>query len=544
MRTLYYNGKLFTANPDMPWASAMIVEDKTIVWVGDNPFEDEAVGGQLPKQRTDLKGSFVAPGFIDSHMHLVEYGKLLEEISLADHTGSLEEVCRTVGEFIETNRIPEGTWVCGRGWNHDYFQGEKRYPDCHDLDRISSNHPIFLTRACGHLAVANTKAMELAGIKKGIKQPKDGRIVTDRQGEPTGVLEENAICLVKQAIPPASPEDVKRMIEAACRQLNRFGITSVHSDDFLSLPQTGHKTVLEAYRQLEAEGKLTVKVYEQCQFENLDQIKTFVTEGNHTGTGTDYVKIGPLKIIGDGSLGARTALLGRPYEDAPYTRGLGLFTREQLEDMIVWSHSHGMQIAVHAIGDGMMEQVIQAYGKALKQFPGKDHRHGIVHCQITTEKLLESFRQLGLHGYIQTIFLDYDSRIVESRVGKERAAKTYQFKTLLETGCTISNGSDCPVETPQVMKGIQCAVTRGSLDGTRTFLPDQALSLEEALLSYTAMGAWASFEEEKKGRLQPGMAADFVILDRDLTRVPPKELGQAGVTQTFVDGRLVYDSQT
>lgn len=540
MRTLYYNGKLFTADPDRPWASAMAVEDRRITWVGDKPFQDASLRENLPERRIDLKGRFAAPGFIDSHMHLLGYGKLLEEVSLAGHTDSPEEVCRTVKKFVEEKGLSEGTWVCGRGWNQDYFQGEKRYLDRRDLDKISRKHPIFLTRACGHLASANTLAMELAGIGRDTKQPRDGRFWVDGQGEPLGIFEENAICMVKNAIPMASLEEVKAYICKACRKLNSYGITSVHSDDFLSLPQAGYETVLKAYRELEQEGRLTIKVYEQSQFENLEQLKEFVGKGYHTGAGTDYVKIGPHKIVGDGSLGARTALLKSPYEDAPHTCGMGIFTQEQLDEMIFYGHSHGMQTAVHAIGDGIMENVVRAYERALKELPRRNHRHGIVHCQITTGKLLEKFRELGLHGYIQSIFLDYDSKIVESRVGKERAAKTYQFKTLLDMGCSISNGSDCPVETPEVMKGIQCAVTRTSLDGARTFLPGQALTLEQALLSYTAMGAWAAFEEEEKGMLKAGMAADFVVLDRDITRIPDSELGQVQAVGTFLDGRCVY----
>ncbi len=239
-------------------------------------------------------------------------------------------------------------------------------------------------------------------------------------------------------------------------------------------------------------------------------------------------------------MGARTALLGAPYADKPDSCGMGIVTQEQLDEMILWGHSHGMQIAVHALGDGMMERVVLAYEKAFTALPREDHRHGIVHCQITTEKLLNKFRQLGLHGYIQTIFLDYDSRIVESRVGEERAKDTYRFKTLLHMGCTISNGSDCPVETPDVMKGIQCAVTRTSLDGTRTFLPDEAFDLGEALRSYTSMASWAAFEEEKKGMLKAGMAADFAVFSTDLTQVPKEELGKVCVYETFVDGVQVY----
>ena len=218
-----------------------------------------------------------------------------------------------------------------------------------------------------------------------------------------------------------------------------------------------------------------------------------------------------------------------------------MFTQEQLDEMISYANSHMMQVAVHAIGDGIMERVVLAYEKALRECERNDHRHGIVHCQITTKALLKKIKDLSLHAYIQSIFLDYDSKIVENRIGKERASETYQFKTLMEMGCNVSNGSDSPVETPDVMKGIQCAVTRSSLDNAKTFLPQQALTVEEALKSYTVMGARAAFEEDKKGMLREGMTADFVVLSQDIRKMPPRQISRAVVEQTYVDGRRVYD---
>ena len=534
MKTLYYNGSLYTGDPGFPMASAMTVESGVILWVGQDPENQEA------DQKVNLKGRFVTPGFIDSHMHVVEYGKLLKEVPLADSTGSVEQVCGRVRDFIRDNQVPEGTWVCGRGWNQDYFQDEKRFLTCRDLDRISTEHPVYLARACGHVVSVNSKAMELAGITRETCQPSDGHFQVDDQGEPNGVFEENAVSMIKRVIPAVTVDRVREYILEAEKSLNSFGITSVHTDDFLSLSGVDYEMVLEAYRQLEKEGRLTIKICEQSQFEDLEQLKGFVEQGYHTGAGTDYVKIGPMKIISDGSLGARTACLSQPYADSPDTSGIPIFSQEQLDEMIAWGHCHGMQAAVHAIGDGSMEQVVSAIEKALLEYPREDHRHGIVHCQITTKDLLGKFKELSLHAYIQSIFLDYDSKIVESRVGQERALDTYQFKTLMDMGCDVSNGSDCPVETPSVMKGIQCAVTRTSLDGSRTFLPAQALTVEEALASCTVMGARASFEEEKKGMLRPGMAADFVVFPQNLLETPPDSLGRVPVDETWVDGIRVY----
>lgn len=513
----------------------MAVEDGVIFWVGDNAAEQEW------DEKVDLKGRFVTPGFIDSHMHVAEYGKLLKEIPLAHDTDSIKAVCRRVRAYIEENKVPEGTWVCGRGWNQDYFQDERRFINCHDLDQVSKKHPIFLARACGHVAAVNSKAMELAGITRESPQPSDGHYQVDDKGEPLGIFEENAISMVKDAIPSPGVEMVKEYILEAEKSLNSFGVTSVHTDDFLSLSGVGYETILKAYKELEEEGRLTVKIYEQSQFESTEQLKEFIEKGYHTGVGTDYVKVGPLKIIGDGSLGARTAFLREPYRDKTDTRGIPVFTQEQLDEMISYANSHMMQVAVHAIGDGIMERVVLAYEKALRECERNDHRHGIVHCQITTKAILKKIKDLSLHAYIQSIFLDYDSKIVENRIGKERASETYQFKTLMEMGCNVSNGSDSPVETPDVMKGIQCAVTRSSLDNAKTFLPQQALTVEEALKSYTVMGARAAFEEDKKGMLREGMTADFVVLSQDIRKMPPRQISRAVVEQTYVDGRRVYD---
>lgn len=543
MKTLYYNGRLYTGDRENPEASAMAVEDGRIIWVGELPAvgkgsQEDALGDWDEKR--DLKGRFLTPGLIDSHMHVLEYGKFLQEVSLAECTGSLEEVCGRVKEFIEEEKVPEGAWVCGRGWNQDYFQDEKRFLNCHDLDAVSTKHPIFLARACGHVVAVNSKAMELAGVTGESPQPEDGHFRTDEKGEPLGIFEENAIDMVKRAMPADTLEKVKEYIAAAQKSLNGFGITSAHTDDFLALAGVGYETVLKAYRELEEEGRLTVKIYEQSQFEGTEELGEFIEKGYHTGVGSDYVKIGPLKLVGDGSLGARTAFLTAPYADSPDTCGIPVFTQEKLDEMISYANRHGMQIAVHAIGDAMMERVMRAFEKALRECPRTDHRHGIVHCQITTPALLKEFGRLSLHAYIQSIFLDYDSRIVRERVGEERAAHTYQFKTLRELGCGVSNGSDSPVETPNVAKGIQCAVTRSSLDGGRSFLPDQALTVEEALESYTSMGARASFEEHEKGMLKKGMAADFVVFRDDLRAMPPQSLGRAVVEETYVDGVCVY----
>ena len=248
-------------------------------------------------------------------------------------------------------------------------------------------------------------------------------------------------------------------------------------------------------------------------------------------------RIGPLKMLGDGSLGSRTAWLSRPYADDPGTFGFPLFSREKMEEMISLANESGMQIAVHAIGDACLDQVLNALEKALGEHPRTDHRHGIVHCQISRPDQLRRIRELGLHVYAQSVFLDYDNHIVEKRVGPELAASSYAWKTLMRSGVSVSNGSDCPVEAPDVMRGIECAVTRTSLDGTGPYLPQEAFTLREALDSFTVRSAEASFEEAFKGRIAPGFAADFTVLEEDPFTKELRALHAIRVNACYLGGK-------
>ena len=252
-------------------------------------------------------------------------------------------------------------------------------------------------------------------------------------------------------------------------------------------------------------------------------------------------RIGPLKLLGDGSLGGRTAHLSRPYADDPSVQGFSLFTDEQFNQMISCANSHNMPVAVHAIGDACLDKVLNAIENALKENPREDHRHGIVHCQISRKDQLERMIRLKLHIYAQSVFLDYDNHIVEARVGKDLASTSYSWKTLKDAGLSISNGSDAPVEVPDSLRGIECAVTRTSLDGTGPYLPEQAFTVKEAIDSFTIESAKASFEEDFKGLIKEGYLADFVVLDKNLFDIDPHEIHSVKVLKTFLNGECVYE---
>ncbi len=529
MKTAYINGRVYTGT--LPLCQAFIVENGIFRAVGSN----EEMLALEAHQTVDLEGRFVCAGFNDSHMHLLNLGQALSVAPLHLYTRSLQEMIACLQQM----QPGRGGWILGRGWNQDFFTDVARMPNRWDLDKVSLEYPVCAVRACGHAMALNSKALEILGITADTPAIPGGEIVME-DGQPNGVLFDNAMDLVYAAIPAPMKEELKDMLRSASRMLNSYGITSCQSDDYCVFQNTPWETVNEAYRELEEDNELTVRVYEQANFNNVSDLAQFVKSGNVTGTGTDCFRIGPLKMLGDGALGARTAYLTKPYQDDPTTRGLSVFTPEVFDEMIGYAHENGMQVAVHCIGDACLDLVLSSIEKALASHPRTDHRHGIVHCQITRPDQLEKIADLNLHVYAQSIFLDYDLHIVEDRVGKELADSSYSWKTLMENGVTVSNGSDCPVELPNVMGGIQCAVTRRDLNGEGPYLPHEAFTIQEALDSFTRMGAKSSFEETIKGEIKPGMLADFIVLGENPFEALPNQLKDIPILATYLGGRLVY----
>lgn len=534
MKSIYYNGSVYTGQ--LPLTQAFIVEDGRFTHTGTSEeMLSLACEGDL---KIDLQGKFVCAGFNDSHMHLLSLGLALTRAKLNEHTGSLEELVQHLIDFARENPNRAGGWIVGRGWNHDYFTDVTRMPSRYDLDRVSTEYPVVAVRCCGHSLVVNSKVIEMLNITADTPAP-DGGSIGIENGEPDGRLYDNAMDMVYAAIPDPTKEDIKNMMRAACKRLNAYGITSCHSDDY----STPWRMVNEAYQELIESGELTVRVYEQSNFQSVEALSEFVEEGYVTGAGTDMFKIGPLKLLGDGSLGARTAYLSRPYSDDASTCGIPVYTQQLLDDMICYANAHNMQVAVHAIGDGCLDRVLSAFDKALHENPRDDHRHGIVHCQITRADQLQKMIDMKLHIYAQSIFIDYDANIVRSRVG-DMAETSYNWKTLMNGGLSVSNGSDCPVEMPNVMLGMQCAATRTSLHGNgEAYLPEQAFTVQEAIDSFTIRSAEGSFEEHIKGRIAPGMLADFTVLGESPFAVQPDKIKDIPVLAACLGGRMVYSAE-
>ena len=536
MKTIYKNGAVYTG--ELPLVQAFAVEDGKFIFAGSNEDADALTSDDTTV--IDLQGKFVCSGFNDSHMHLLNYGGSLMKAQLAEHTTSLADMVKCLSDFLAEHPCKEGAWLQGRGWNQDYFTDADRMPNRYDLDKVSTETPICAVRACGHCLVVNSKALEILGVTADTPQPEGGEIGMEN-GKPDGRFFDNAMDAVYQIIPVPDKEEIKEMIRIACKALNSYGVTSSQTDDYCVYRSVPWQTVNEAYEELEASGELTVRVYEQSNFTDLPSLKEFVEAGNVTGTGTEMFKIGPLKMLGDGALGARTAFLSRPYADAPSTCGIPVFSQETMDEMIGYANAHGMQAAVHTIGDACLDRVLSAYEKALTENPRENHRHGIVHCQITRPDQLEKIANMKLHVYAQSIFLDYDNHIVEERVGKELASTSYSWKTLMKKGATVSNGTDCPVELPDALSCMQCAITRTTLhDNVGPYLPEQKFTVQEALNSYTCCGAYASFEEHIKGKISKGMLADFVILGENPFEVEENHIKDIPVCQTFLGGKNVY----
>ena len=528
-----YNAKVYVERGH--FEEAVLVEDGIIKAVGSN----EGILAAAPSEarRYDAQGRTVVPGFNDSHQHLQSVGNDLASIQLLG-SDSIAEVKRRVRAFIEKKHPEPGTVLHGMGWNQDYFTDEKRVLVRQDLDDMCPDYPLILERACGHILTANSRALEIAGINGSTKPIDGGAIDLDEDGEPTGILRENACQQVLCIMPLETEEVMDERLRLAMAHAAECGVTSVQSMDMR--PGKWHET-WEAYKRVQAENP-TLRVYQQVNFLEPVEFRQFLSEGFRTGVGDAFLKIGPLKMFVDGSLGARTALMRKPYNDDPSTKGIATMTQEGLDEMVRIATENGCTSIVHAIGDGAIDMVLTAYEKVIKN--GENPlRHGIVHCQITDIPMLERFKKSDILALVQPIFLHYDMTVVEDRVGKELASTSYAFETLRKMGVHESFGTDSPVEDMNAINNLYCAVTRKNLKGEPAggFYPGECMDIYDAVDAYTYESAYASFEENVKGRIKPGYYADMAVLSQDIFTIPADEIINTKVDATIVDGRFVYE---
>ncbi|MGB9740154.1 MAG: amidohydrolase [Candidatus Bathyarchaeales archaeon] len=514
------NGNVITLDGRRPRAEAVAVNGDRIVAVGSN---SEVCVYISDKTRViDADGGTVVPGFVDCHMHMAGFGSFLQTVDLRS-ARSIAEVQRKLRLYVAEN--PDRFWVLGGRWDHEKF-AEKRLPNRWDLDVAVKDKPVFLVRVCGHIGVANSKALQLAGITRETVVD-SGKIDLDvSSGEPSGILRENALNLIWKVLPKPDLKTMEENCTLACREALRVGLTGVHwvvdsADD------------IRVVQKLCFDGKLPLRVYLGVPVRLLDSL---VSLGLLTGFGNSMVKLGFVKVFADGSLGARTAALKEPYSDDPKTSGMLIYTQRKLNSLVLKAHRAGLQLAVHAIGDRAIDAVLKAFEKALRVFPREGHRHRIEHCSVLNPRLIKRMKRLQLIASVQPHFVVSDFWIFQ-RLGEKRGRWVYPFKTLLREGIVVASGSDSPVEPVDPLLGVWAAVAKANF-------AEERLTLDEAIRTYTLSAAYASFEEDLKGSIEVGKFADLTILDEDLDKIPPEKIRNVGVKMTIVGGKVVYERQT
>lgn len=509
------NGNIITFNPAQPNAQAVAVKQGKLMAVGTTKqilaYESEET------RKIDVSNKTVVPGFIDAHIHGASFGRSFSQIRLRD-AKSIEDIQQEVTRWTE--KTAEGQWIIGRGWDQDKLP-DRQFPSRFHLDRAAPSHPVLLVRVCGHVGVANSEALRLAGITKETEPPPGGRIDRDATGEPTGILRENALNLVLEILPDPSEEALTDACFQACRKMVEQGITTAHW--IISSTQE-----IRALQKLKQRKELLLRIYALIP---VDCLRHLVKLGVSTGFGDDRIKIGGVKALADGSLGARTAALKDPYEDAPAVKGMLLFSQRQLEKIVTAAHEADLQVAIHAIGDRTVEIALTTIEKVLRQTP-KAHRHRLEHVSVLNPRLIKKMRELGIVASVQPHFIVSDSWIAD-RLGDTRARWTYPLKSLLEEGILAMGGSDAPIEPVSPLRGIHAAVAR------ETF-PEERLTVDEALRLYTVNSAYGSFEEELKGSLEKGKLADLVVLSENPYRTAPDRIKDIEVEMTIVGGEIVY----
>ncbi len=535
MERIYKNGVIHTMDPRNTTASAVAVKNGRFAAVGTIGEARAALPGA---KETDLGGRAVLPGLADTHMHLFIHvqNKRCVPLRGAKSAGELVALCKAALEAGGT----AGGWLVGQGWIENTWD-EARFPTREQLDLISREVPVALTRACLHIACVNTKALERMGLNE--RSEGAGTLMDiGPDGKLNGVLREGAAFLWQDYMENLTPKDYIDGLPGACRDLLSYGITTVHTDDFSNFPGDAGETVMGAYRSLAAEGKLPVHIIQQCIFWDCESLRQFLAAGHKTGQAWGRYALGPMKLLLDGSLGGRTAWMREPYRDDPATRGIPLFTAEELEPLVKLAHDNGMQIAAHAIGNATIDMLLNAYDAACRANPRIDPRHGIVHCQITDEAQLARIKKGGYTAFIQPIFVKEDSYIAESRVGRALAATSYAWRRMAQLGIPCCGGSDYPVESFDVMRNIACAVCRSDVDvpNAPAWFPENGLTVEEAVRLFTTGAACAAREEHERGSIEVGKLADLAVLERDIFAIPKEEISATSVLMTVAEGEIAY----
>jgi predicted amidohydrolase YtcJ len=518
-----------SAPPDLNLGpmQAIAVANGKIVSVGSNEDIQKLKGPKT--QVIDLGGHFVMPGFNDAHVHLGSGGFEKLNVDLVG-SKSLADMKQRIAARVKT--AAPGEWIQGRGWDHTLW-AEQKTPTRADIDSVTGNHPAIFYRVDGHIAIANSAALKAAGVTAQSPDPHGGKIDKDDKGEPTGILRETAMGAVSSKIPPPSPAQRRKAAELALQDAARWGITSAQDnsdwEDFLT------------YEQMEKEGKLTLRISEWLPFDApVDQL---LRMRQHHAQDDPMLHTGMLKGFMDGSLGSRTAAMLAPYDDDPKNAGIPRYEQDKLNALAAERASNGFQIGFHAIGDRGARMALDAFAFAIQKSNKRDLRFRIEHDQVIAPEDFKKYKDLGVIASVQPNHLLTDMNWAESHIGPARAKHSYPWKEFEDNGIPLAFGTDYPVEPITPFRGLYAAVTRKNEAGAKEYYPEQKVTIDHAIYAYTAGAAQAEFAEDKKGTLSPGMLADLVVLDRDITKVAPAEILKTRVLRTVVSGKTVYEAK-
>lgn len=525
------NAKIVTLNDDQPAAQAMAVVGKRIHSLG----HDDAIRkmANAKTQMIDAQGQLVLPGFNDSHVHFVNGGRQLSSVDLRD-AKSPAEFSERLARFAA--KLPRGTWITGGDWDHENWP-QAQLPTRQMIDAVTLHHPVLVSRLDGHMALANSLALQHGAVSRATADPDGGLIVRDAAGEPTGILKDAAMALVSAKIPASTHVERLEAARAATNHAAKLGVTSVQD-------MSGSSDV-PIYEELRQRGELKTRVYSAAPLPNWQRS---AQQGLKAAVGSDWLRKGALKGFADGSLGSTTAFFFEPYLDDPRTRGLAsdeMFPEGAMLERIRQADRAGLHVMVHAIGDRANDQILTIFDQVTQENGTRDRRFRIEHAQHLRLEDIPRFAAGKVIASMQPFHCADDGRWAEKRIGPQRARGTYAFRSLLDSGAVLAFGSDWNVAPLDPLRGIAAAVTRRTLDGKHPdgWVPEQKITVTEAIRAYTVGSAFAEFQEQNKGTLAPQKLADFVVLSRDLFTIPETEIEQARVVLTVVDGKIVFDGR-
>jgi predicted amidohydrolase YtcJ len=524
---LFVNGHVMTGELNQRPASAVAVREGRIVAAGSD--SDVKEWGGPSTEVIDLKGRTMAPGFNDSHCHPMYVGFGLQQVNASTPPNvRIDDITRRISERVR--ETPPGIWIMARGYDQARL-AENRHPNRQDLDAVAPDNPVVVVRACGHIAAVNSRALALAGITCNTRDPEGGTIDRDEHGEPTGVVREAALSMVRSKIEEPTAAQIRESLILAGKQFLSVGVTSV-GEAGIRRPEE-----LQAYQDLASDRELPVRTYLMMMID--ETLEPLSQLGIRTGFGDPWLRIGPAKIFLDGSIGGRTARMSQPYEGEDDNLGLWMQDPQVMKNKLKAAHRAGFQCCAHAIGDAAIELLIQSYEEALAENPRPNARHRIEHSSILRPDLIDRIQRIGAIPVPGTSFLYAFKNAYVQNLGMDRIRYAYAMRTFFERGIVASASTDAPVVSTSAMIGIQTMVTRRSEEGDEIWT-EERVTLEQAVRAYTYNSAYASFEEGIKGTIEPGKLADLVVLETDLRRVQPEELGRVAVDLTISEGKIAY----